>query len=49
MRGPNWTDPTRGVTGETLVTSTPNYETYRDGDGQLRTRILPREEESNSA
>lgn len=39
MYGPNWSDPNRGVTGE-LVSSKPNYETYTDDQGVLRTRIL---------
>lgn len=41
MRGPQWTDPTRGVTGEkNVIKSEPRYETYVNDAGETRTRIL---------
>ena len=43
MRGPVW-HPDFGVTGEPRVTSQPNYETYRDDEGNLKTRVLSKSE-----
>lgn len=47
MRGPNWSDPSRGVTGEPKVTSDKaSYETYTDENGMTRTRIIRDNEEN---
>lgn len=39
MRGPNWTDPDRGVTGESLVKNVPNYVTVIKPDGKRVTLV----------
>lgn len=50
MRGPIWNDGRVGVTGEPVAKdyseTHPHVQTYTDEHGNLRTRILKREEVS---